>query len=99
MACYATADQRDSLIAGLRSLAEFLEAHPDVPAHEWLTVMVFPDGTDEEQRAEVDKISVLIGGQVIDQRPSQGHYVASRHFGPVEYRAIAIPREHEREGE
>jgi hypothetical protein len=99
MAYYANADQRKSLVAGLRSLAEFLDAHPDVPAPRWVDVMVFPcDGTDEQRRAEVDEIAVLIDG-IIDQTSSRGHYVASRHFGPVEYRAIAIPRENEREGQ
>ena len=54
--------------------------------------MVFPPGgTDLEVQAEVDTIAALIGSEVHDATANKGHYTASRAFGPVEYRAVAIP--------
>lgn len=89
---YAKAGERSSLIAGLRALATFLEDHPDVPAPRWADVMVFPaDCTDHEAQVEVDTIAALIGSDVHDETANQGHYTTSRGFGPVEYRAVAIP--------
>jgi hypothetical protein len=89
---YASADERASLIAGLRALAGFLEERPDVPAPRWADVMVFPpDSTDAEAQMEVATIAALIGSAVNDETASGGHCTTSRAFGPVEYRAIAIP--------
>jgi hypothetical protein len=87
---YANADERDRLIDGLRALAAFLQDHPDVPASCWADVYVFPPrGTDEQMRAEIDQIAARIGAVVTDDT-ARGHYAASRHFGPVQYRAVAI---------
>lgn len=89
---YANTDQRKCLIAGLRKLADFLEESPEVPSPPWAHVLVFPPGTaDREALKEIDAIAALIGAQVEDRTASNGHYAASRSFGPVEYRAVAIP--------
>lgn len=89
---YAEAGERASLIEGLRALAGFLEDHPGVPAPRWASVLVFPPGsTDRETQAEIDAIASLIGSEVHDDSADGGHYTASRDFGPVEYRAVAIP--------
>jgi hypothetical protein len=53
--------------------------------------MVFPEGSDSEIRAEVDDIASQIGTPIKDATASGGHYTASRAFGPVQYKAIAIP--------
>lgn len=88
---YANDDERGRLITGFRALASFLEDHPDVPAPRWTDVLVFPpDGTAEEMRAEIDQIAVSIGTEPADRTVNRGHYTASRTFGPVEYRAVAI---------
>ena len=87
---YANADERGRLIDGLRALAAFLQDHPAVPAPCWADVYVFPPcSTDEQMRAEIDQIAARIGTVVTDDT-AHGHYVASRHFGPVQYRAVAI---------
>jgi hypothetical protein len=87
---YANADERGRLIAGLRALAAFLQDHPYVPAPRWADVYVFPPrGADEQMRAEIDQIAARIGTVVTDDT-DHGHYAASRHFGPVQYRAVAI---------
>jgi hypothetical protein len=86
---YANADERGSLIAGLRALASFLQDNPGVPAPGWADVYVFPpDEAQEQMRAEIDQIADRIGTAAEDT--PHGHYAAVRHFGPVQYRAIAI---------
>jgi hypothetical protein len=91
MTYYADSTERTRLITGLRDLAAFLESSPDVPAPRWADVMVFPrNGTDDRNRAEIDAIASRIGAETSDN--GQGHYTASRFFGPVEYRAIAIDK-------
>jgi hypothetical protein len=95
---YADTTERQAFIAGLRELAEFLETSPDVPAPEYGTdVLVFPPFvSDEEKRREVDLIASRIGSETVTSRG--GHYSASLRFGPVEYRAIAIPASETTEG-
>lgn len=86
---YANADERGSLIAGLRALANFLQDNPRVPAPRWAEVYVFPSReTEEQMRAEIDQIAGRIGTAAEDT--PHGHYAAVRHFGPVQYRAVAI---------
>ena len=87
---YANADERRRLIDGFRALAAFLRDHPDVPAPRWADIYVFPPrGADEQMRAEIDQIAARIGTVVTDDT-DHGHYAASRHFGPVQYRAVSI---------
>jgi hypothetical protein len=90
------AADRAALIAGLRGLADFLEANPAVPvpaAYHEITVHYFPpDGTDEEQRAAVDAVASALGTTAGDPDDC-GHYETERAFGPVVYKALAISHE------
>jgi hypothetical protein len=87
---YASSAERLALITGLRALAKFLEENKAVPAPKWADVMVFPDQeSDEAARSEIDSIAALIGTAA--QEGMTGHYRATRDFGPVAYRAVAIP--------
>jgi hypothetical protein len=98
MTYYADPGQRARLITGLLDLAIFLETTPDVPAPQSADVLVFPpDGTNAEMRAEIDAIAARVGAQA--HVTEGGHYTVSRWFGPVEYRAVAIPRVSDTEGE
>ena len=90
---YANSTERGALIRGLRAFADYLESNSEVPAPGYADVLVFPpDGTDAERRAEIDVIAGQIG-----ETPETicGHYVVSRFFGPVQYRAVAIPRDND----
>ncbi len=88
---YANPIQRQELITGLRALADFLENNPEVPAPSSTDVLVFPpSATDSGKRREIDIIAMLIGSGT-EISPSRRHYMTSRQFGPVEYRAVAIP--------
>src|ERR1035441_7224115 len=94
---YANANERQALISGLRELASFLEGNPDVPAPACTDLLVFPPGTsDDEKRREIDVIASLIGSGTMTVS-SYRHYQTSRRFGPVEYRAVAIPADENKE--
>jgi len=96
MTYYASDDERDRLISGLHTLAAFLHDYPGVPAPRWTDVLVFPpDGTDEEKRAEIDVTASRIGAET--RECACGHYSCSISFGPVEYRAVAIPVDENKE--
>lgn len=93
MTYYANDQERVRLIAGLRDLAEFLAQNPQVPAPRYADLHVFPSrGTDAEMFAEVDVIAEQIGVTATQNDTPDGHYIASRYFGPVQYRAVAIPQ-------
>jgi len=92
MSYYANSEERAGLIAGLRDLAEFLDKHPSVPVPRRTDVLVFPPaGTDAQMFAEINAIAGQIGATASDADSPAGHYSAYRDFGPVQYRAIAIP--------
>src|ERR1700733_13948872 len=93
MTYYADDQERVRLIAGLRDLAEFLDQNPQVPAPRYTDLLVFPlRRTDAEMFAEVDIIAEQIGVTASQNDTPDGHYIACRYFGPVEYRAVAIPQ-------
>jgi hypothetical protein len=53
---------------------------------------VFPaEGPDAEMFAEIDAIAERIDVTASDDGSPRGHYSAVRDFGPVRYRAVAIP--------
>jgi hypothetical protein len=88
---YASPLRRQALISELRVLADFLESNPDVPAPEYTDVLVFPPpAPDAEKRRQIDMIASRIGSTA-ETFSSYRHYQTSRRFGPVEYRAVAIP--------
>ena len=88
---YASPPQRQALITGLHALADFLESNPDIPAPEQTDVLVFPpSASGAEKRRQIDVIASRIGS-VAETFSTYRHYQTSRRFGPVEYRAVAIP--------
>jgi hypothetical protein len=92
MSHYANFYERSGLIAGLRELAEFLDQNPQIPAPRRTDLLVFPqDASDTEMFAEIDVIAAQIGATATDADSPAGHYSAVRDFGPVQYRAVAIP--------
>jgi hypothetical protein len=94
---YANATERQALISGLRELADFLESNPDVPVPACTDILVFPPcASDAGKRREVDVIASLIGSGT-KTFSSYRHYQTSRRFGPVEYRAVAIPADENKE--
>ena len=97
---YANDEQRVRLIAGLHDLADFLDQNPDVPAPWEADLLVFPpEASDAEMFAEIDTIAVVIGSTPSDADSPRGHYSAVRDFGPVQYRAVAIPYHARKENE
>jgi hypothetical protein len=89
---YADQARRPGVIRGLRELAALLESCPGIPAPYMVNVLAFPpDGKDSALFAEVNRVAALLGVTVQDGTAQHGHYTASKSFGPVSYRAIAIP--------
>lgn len=94
---YANEIERQALIDGLHELAYFLESNPEVPAPKYTDVLVFPPHTsDTGNRSEIDAIASRIGSG-IEISSTHRHYVTSRQFGPVGYRAVAIPSDENKE--
>jgi len=88
--------ERAALIGGLRSLADYLESNREVPSPICPVVHTFPPASDWAQMcAEIDATAARLG--VNARLTAGGHYVAERLFGPVEYRAVAIPRKNDNE--
>ncbi|MEO3875322.1 hypothetical protein ABGB18_41615 [Nonomuraea sp. B12E4] len=85
-------DHRRSFINGLLNLAIFLETHPDVPVPTArVAVHAFPaKGTDEEMRAEVDKVAALLGTGIDPDFEAHDHYVTGLDFGLIRYEFVAI---------
>lgn len=91
---YANSTERASLISGFRILADYLESNPEVPAPSYTDVFIFPpDRTCAETRAEIDAIAARLG-TTASQAAGGQHYLVTRSFGPVEYRAVAICKSH-----
>ncbi|MFI6599126.1 hypothetical protein ACIBHX_22950 [Nonomuraea sp. NPDC050536] len=82
---------RTALITGLRDLATFLEANPELPVPHGATVHHFPRRADDtELCADVDQIAAQLGTAIDAEELPYGHYGTSIRFGPVEYKAVAI---------
>ncbi|SRR6266699_528538 len=100
MIYHANSEERGRLIAGLRQLADFLGQNPDVPTPRHADVLVFPaHGTNVEMFAEIDVIAEQIGATASDADSLAGHYSTDRDFGPVHYRAVAIPNRNDENNE
>lgn len=87
------ADDRAALIAGLRDLADFIEANPAVPVPPYLSAHISipaPGSDDDEKRAFVDTTAASLGTTAAYVDPS-GHYMTARTFGPVEFHVFTIP--------
>jgi hypothetical protein len=71
--------ERAGLVAGLRSLADYLAVNPAVP--------VPPDG---EQFCQVDLVAEFMGERPADRREATGRHYMQRSFGPASYESTAI---------
>jgi hypothetical protein len=86
--------ERADMVAGLRALANFLEANPAVPiprnGHEF---GVSTSGSDEQKRSQVKFAGLAIGEDVTDNAEGT-HCSARRRFGPVSYHIFAVSGAH-----
>jgi hypothetical protein len=78
-----------AFVAGLRKLADFIEANPGLPVPGWAHVAYFPDGADPEQHEEVDRVADILGCETSWNR-QRTQYTVSRSFGPVTYKAVLV---------
>ncbi|MEV5705742.1 hypothetical protein [Actinoallomurus sp. NPDC052274] len=83
---------RHQTIAGLRALADFLEANPGVPVNPFGWELSYhPHDTDEHEAAEVERIAALLDAVPVDERGAGGHYTASKTFGRITYKVVHVP--------
>ncbi|MEV3925465.1 hypothetical protein [Actinomadura coerulea] len=85
---------RHQVITGLRALADFLETNPAVPVPEYGDTFHFSarESDDAASAARVDQVAALLGVPVADDRPTGGHYTASKSFGRITYRIVHVPK-------
>ena len=89
----ASPDQRARFTAGLRELADYLDAHDDVPVPDYPHITVHADGaSDAGDRQAVDAAARGLGTRAAESRPGSGHYKTRRDFGPLSYEVLAISR-------
>ncbi|WP_431897620.1 hypothetical protein [Nonomuraea sp. bgisy101] len=85
-------DHRTTVITGLRDLAAYFEANPDVPLP-WhgISVQYFPARADDKaMRADIDHVAALLGTEIDPEDLPFGHYKTALSFGPVRYEALAV---------
>ena len=87
---------RSEYIAGLRELADYLEAHPALPTERYPAGIRVYTGVDTGTtgdgtgRAIVDQAAVTFGTAPVTTRG--GHYLTSRQFrGHIAYEVLCIP--------
>lgn len=98
----APVDARAARIAGLRELADWLEANPDVPLGEnqftvttwaWQILGDRPTTSDDEQREAMHRVAALIGAEPVDGRPGGPHGRVEKQFaGGVTYEVLHVLR-------
>ncbi|RKS07054.1 hypothetical protein DFP74_2708 [Nocardiopsis sp. Huas11] len=82
---------RARIIGDIRSLADFLEEHPELPIspHTSVDVSYFPRiDHDEAAFGEVAEAGARLGRMPVWEGE---HYVVEHHQGAGRYRAVAIP--------
>jgi hypothetical protein len=87
----ATPAERSELIAGLRTLADYLEKFPDSPVPRSADVMLVPRVNDNGTEAGIDYIAVCIDTATVEESSAHGNYRVARNFGPVTYKVVLVP--------
>lgn len=82
---------RARTITGLRTLADFLEANPEIPVSDGGGEYTFISHRvdDAAERAEIDTIATALGEAA--GKTSAGEYSVTKTFGAITYRASHIP--------
>lgn len=90
---FADKDKRRAFVAGLRELADFLDANPDVPAPRFSSeISVHLYGTDEQKVTAIVECARLMG--VEPTLESDGHHLLARlSFGHVVYQVIGLSQQ------
>lgn len=88
--------KRAAITDGLRALADWLDAHPDVPVRpgsECEISHAILAADDAHGLAELDRITEGVGDDAAPRRISDGGYPqVSAEFGPVRYTATYVPK-------
>ena len=75
----------------------FLERIPEIPAPSSSGLLVFPPpASGADKRRQIDAVAMRIGAG-IEVSSFRRHYMTSRNFGSVQYSAVAIPADEDKE--
>ncbi|HZB31253.1 MAG TPA: hypothetical protein VE465_13900 [Streptosporangiaceae bacterium] len=85
--------KRAGVINGLRELADFIEAHPDLPVDGHQTISFYAQNargidTTEAAVVEVDRVAKILGVESGPRHQGGPHHYAQRAFGRIEYEAV-----------
>jgi len=94
-------DSREQMIADLRRLADYLEAHPELPVGEWDHSVLQHSAADHNGYDEADvggridavrKAAEAMGVEmvVLEDDDADTHYTARIEFGRARYQVAAI---------
>lgn len=83
--------ERAAFIESLRQLADFLAGSSlfPVPAY-GAQILLNADTYEDGGKQQIDRIARQLGTPITDNTPD-GHYIAQRDFGRVNYRVVSIP--------
>lgn len=88
--CVIRTGDRGALIDGLRDLADFLSANPEILVPPRTSTGVLVNAIDPYAREEGAQVAAdLLGAPLEDL--GHGFFLARRHFGPVTYYVTAVP--------
>ena len=84
--------EREQVIADLHAVADYLNAHPELPISPYggLDVVFFASGDDQAQERHVAEVAEAMG---VGPRREGEHFIVQRSFGRSAYRVVAIPAE------
>jgi len=87
-------EHRAAVVAGLRELAGFLEAHPDVPVDRYGIRCVSSLGEGDGDEAAVGRVEAMAAALGVEARHHPpGYWGAQRRFGPVLYGGSYVARD------
>ncbi|MDL4776354.1 hypothetical protein [Actinomadura xylanilytica] len=81
-------------IAGLRALADLLEARPTIPVRDFdweYRVFSTRRADDATSRAAIAHLGALLGETPVDETANGGHVIVTRTFGPISYEGVYVP--------
>lgn len=77
------------VVEGLRQIADWLEAHPELPRARWATVSLRAVDDGQPARRTLHQVAGALGLRAIERRTLDGDVDISGRFGPVRVRATA----------
>lgn len=82
-------ERRSDFTAGLRQLADYLDANSRLPVPDEAEILVIASDAEEGGVAEIFNLSVALAAVFAER---DGFYRTARKFGPVIYKGVSVTR-------